>query len=792
MNTKILTLSLICANALYAADISALSGSVSLKAGEQKQDSAISRQGTGQASIFGEVGGVHNFTLNGANNASYTLSAKDITTTFYMGSITLNQNSQFALSGFHTLAIEKTGVSVGANSTFAVISSGNTINPQGTDYGGASKVRFSDKSTLSLQNNAKAKFSNADFFIHDGKIILLANSTLEVEASKGIRIQRTLESTNATIKFGGDVYNIGSKLFGFQTSSSTWTSNGSKIEINGDFYNGGNAKVDDGGSVAGGFLVFDPYYDGGGNLILNNTTMSVSGKFVSKASNDLSQESNVKIYGSTLSVTGGFENKEGSNLTFGVLNNTMGKLEGDLSNDKGKVFIDTDNIQFDTAYQIVTGSISGVTSIELLNPNSSFLNVICQNGSVTITQKTSSGGSGSCNGSSSGGSGGGGSSGGGNSGSGGGNSSGSSNQTALDEYKSSLNTQDQKLLSSLVNRFGGADKLLTSDLDVKETMKTINKSVEDNLITRPKTLLSAFKSDAMVAPLAQGFVSRPTASNDLIRFDNGSLVSGLDYSGKDFYANAFGGVLRADDTKGYLGGFNLGLSSFDENYLVQGQISYARGSSTQDLSTQSSKTTGDFIQLGFFSRIDFVPALELDLNLNAIAGFFSVQSDSFINPLLSSKSKFNTQELNGGFTLGYRFGERLSFKPFAGLEHYLIHQGGFKEEGGLGIESKAYTHYALGGVIGAETRLELDNSAFVFAKVSYEDKLYHSHKNIFFRVNDQSLKYKNESFDSSLQASIGAQIFAINNARLNAEMIYKHYDSGLNYYGGNLMLKYVF
>ncbi|NDJ26923.1 hypothetical protein DMB95_03220 [Campylobacter sp. MIT 12-8780] len=788
MNTKILTLSLICANALYAADISALSGSVSLKAGEQKEDSAVSKQGNGQASTFGSDKA--SFTLNGASNASYTLKAKDTTTTFYMGLITLNQNSQFALSNFHTIAFER-GINVNANSTLSVISSGNTINAQFSDYGGASKVRFNQNATLSLQSGSRAKFSNADFFIHDGKIILLANSTLEVEASKGIRIQRTLESTNATIKLSGDVYNIGNKLFGFQTSSSTWTSNGSKIEINGDFYNGGNAKVDESGSVSG-FNVFDPYYNGGGNLILNNTTMSVSGKFVSRASNDLSQESNVKIYGSTLSVTGGFENKEGSNLTFGVLNNTMGKLEGDLSNDKGKVFIDTDNIQFDTAYQIVTGSISGVTSIELLNPNSSFLNVICQNGSVTITQKTSSGGGGSCNGSSSGGSGGGGSSGGGNSGSGGGNSGGSSNQTALDEYKSSLNTQDQKLLSSLVNRFGGADKLLTSDLDVKETMKTINKSVEDNLITRPKTLLSAFKSDAMVAPLAQGFVSRPTASNDLIRFDNGSLVSGLDYSGKDFYANAFGGVLRADDTKGYLGGFNLGLSSFDENYLVQGQISYARGSSTQDLSTQSSKTTGDFIQLGFFSRIDFVPALELDLNLNAIAGFFSVQSDSFINPLLSSKSKFNTQELNGGFTLGYRFGERLSFKPFAGLEHYLIHQGGFKEEGGLGIESKAYTHYALGGVVGAETRLELDNSAFVFAKVSYEDKLYHSHKNIFFRVNDQSLKYKNESFDSSLQASIGAQIFAINNARLNAEMIYKHYDSGLNYYGGNLMLKYVF
>ena len=68
-------------------------------------------------------------------------------------------------------------------------------------------------------------------------------------------------------------------------------------------------------------------------------------------------------------------------------------------------------------------------------------------------------------------------------------------------------------------------------------------------------------------------------------------------------------------------------------------------------------------------------------------------------------------------------------------------------------------------------------------------KLYNSHKEVFMRVNNQRLEYENESYDNVIGANLGARVLNIGRWKLDIEGVYKHYNSGLNYFGGNLGVK---
>ncbi len=70
--------------------------------------------------------------------------------------------------------------------------------------------------------------------------------------------------------------------------------------------------------------------------------MEVRGKLISQKGGDIaggqlisSKDSSIELYGSTLKVLQGLENKDGSSLTFGTHNDIMGKLDGDLNNNGG-------------------------------------------------------------------------------------------------------------------------------------------------------------------------------------------------------------------------------------------------------------------------------------------------------------------------------------------------------------------------------------------------------------------------------------------------------------------------
>ncbi len=135
--------------------------------------------------------------------------------------------------------------------------------------------------------------------------------------------------------------------------------------------------------------------------------------------------------------------------------------------------------------------------------------------------------------------------------------------------------------------------------------------------------------------------------------------------------------------------------------------------------------------------------------------------------------------------------EKLSFKPFIGFENYLDKQDSFTENGGLELYSKGYTHYLLALSLGAEFRYELD-SMFYYLRAQHENKLYQTHKSIFFEFDsNKKLRYSNE-YSDIFSLHLGAEIFKKDNFKLNIQSTYKHYSSGLNIYQGGLLARYFF
>ena len=756
----------------FGANIASLPRTLTLTAGEQKHDTAVSVKGNGQMYFFYDERAAATFTLNGGVGSKYTLDSDNQVTMFTVNSITLGQNVNLTLNKFHTIAVD-TAITLGANSSLNAENSGMIMGAGGTEYGGDSKVRFEKNSQLTLGENASASFSRILFFIHKGDISLAKNSTLKMDlVLRAVRFEKSLTNNGGSLVLGSAqvparVYNVGNYAM------ATFTQNGGSVHITGDFYNGGDVTendnaVDKTGSVAGGFNIYDTAYSGGGDLILNGGTMSITGKLVSqKNSFGTTYNPSIKIYGATLIVGGGLENKQGSTITFGVLNGKMGEFQGALKNEGGVVAVDRTGASLNTPYKIINGS-ANIDSVNLVGTNSQFFTATYNNGTVTITD----------------GSGGGGGSGGGSSG------GGSGGNVKFNEWQKTLSENEQGIVSVLSSKFGGDSKLLDSQVDIQTALADADKSVKDNLVSQPKNMLAAFKGDVLLAPMSQGkFVARRLAASGAVRFDNGRRVRALQAKPNvEFQLAPVGGVMKSADANGVLAGLSLGANYKMGAFTHKTSLAYAYGTAKQDLSTQSTETKAHLLQAGVLSLYKY-GIYETEMNANLLFGNFTIDN-KWTEQSLNSSSKFNNYELNLGLVAGARYGKKLSFKPFVGVQNYGQRQDGFV--GILGFESKAYNAYILDGVLGVQMQYVRNAFSSVYGKVSFERRLYNTHKFVFLRSGDNELKYENQSYESVVSAALGAQLLTYKRFKLNAEGFLRHYDTGLNYYGGSLVMRYRF
>lgn len=755
----------------YGADISYLPSSKYLNTGDDIKDTALSQKGTGDATQFHS----NAFSISGAGQ--YTLNSNDNTTTFYATSFNVGQSTKFALVGFHTMAFNG-GLTLGANSTFAIISSGNEISAAGSDFGGESKVKFYKReSTINLGANSSATFSNAPFFISYAKMILAQGSSLNINANKAIRLGNEFTNNGGVATLKGNVYNVGSTVGVFnKTTISNFIVNSGEVSVDGNFYNGIDwldIVVDETAGSNPLSNTIDPPYGGGGNIIINGGTLSITGDLISQlGGHSISgggvsdpQNSSISLYGGTLKVGGTLQNKEGSSINFGVGNNgQMGKLEGTLSNDKGVVAVDIKNAQLNKEYTIITGAITGLNEIDIIG-SSQFLDINYKDdvgnisGKITIKEKTNANGT-----------------------------------SSFDNYKETLQDNEKGILNAIENKMNGT--ILTSGINIDETLATTDEAIKESYVAQPTKMMNALQSSVILIPTQKSTnISARTAATEIIRFDNGKRITPFYQKivpKRNFYVSPLWAILRAEKLEGHIAGFTLGTQYQLEEFSSNVHFSYAYGSSSQDINTQNTKTKADMFQMGFTSNYSY-SVLELATNANLALGFFKINNQWQNMPEFASKADFSNYQFNLGLLGGVKLeGEKLSFKPFVGVQNYFEFQEGFKQSGGLGLESKAYNAYIIDGVLGLKTSYVYNEFASFFVQFNFENRLYNTHKEVFMRILDDELKYENQSYDNILGVHLGTQIFTYYHFNLDAELLYKHYNSGLNYFGGSLLFKYHF
>ena len=441
---------------------------------------------------------------------------------------------------------------------------------------------------------------------------------------------------------------------------------------------------------------------------------------------------------------GTFWNFQGGILIFSALNGQMGQLVGNFTNrdnqgqNEGKVIVNVRGLSAGTKYQIING-----TTILLNGKDVEFINGTGRydNGWIWI------------------------------------------DEVFAPKIFLTLNQQViKKVLESKLVSMNDSD-IVQAVLDTETMLKT-------SIITQPTNMLKAFKADTLNAPLNSAYVTRLTASSASIMSDVSSFANPLEKASQtQFFATPFGGVLKGDDLSGHLLGLSVGLTHIDDDYIAQGHFAYANGTSTQDLQTQSTQINGNLFQVGGFGRL-FYDKLETDINANFIFAKFSLDN-TWLDNALNSSSNFNNYQINLGAVAGWRFGDDLSVKPFAGLQTYYENQGEFKQDM-LNLTSEAYSALVMDAVVGVEGRYIFENGGFAFAKASYENKLYNSHKEVFMRVGTEALRYENESYDNVASLNLGARVLATKALKLDIEGLYKHYDNGVDYLGANLSVRWSF
>ena len=537
---------------------------------------------------------------------------------------------------------------------------------------------------------------------------------------------------------------------------------GSYISFNGDVLNEGRVNVN-------GMIRFDKVIDNTGKFYIHNNTLFenasrnyASGLFVIERPTIVTYWLNnqdgatLHIKGTTLTINaavndkvgqGEFWNFRGATLIFSAVNGRLGQLIGDFINyaykndtskDEGKVKINVRGLSAGTKYQIIDG-----TTILLNGKDIEFINGTGRydNGCIWIEE------------------------------------------VFAPKIFLTLNQQViKKVLESKLVSMNDSD-IVQAVLDTETMLKT-------SVITQPTNMLKAFKADTLNAPLNSAYVTRLTASSASIMSDASSFANPLEKASQtQFFATPFGGVLKGDDLSGHLLGLSVGLTHIDDDYIAQGHFAYANGTSTQDLQTQSTQINGNLFQVGGFGRL-FYDKLETDINANFIFAKFSLDN-TWLDNALNSNSNFNNYQINLGAVAGWRFGDDLSVKPFAGLQTYYENQGEFKQDM-LNLTSEAYSALVMDAFVGVEGRYVFENGGFAFAKASYENKLYNSHKEVFMRVGTEALRYENESYDNVASLNLGARVLATKALKLDIEGLYKHYDNGIDYLGANLSVRLSF
>lgn len=635
---------------------STLPSTITLNGG-QRQDTITSTQSPQgwQATTIGYNRNLH-LSISGSAGSQYALQVRDDTTTFFLSGVSVSSGISATLTSAHTLAIQGGSVNVGSGASFSVISSGNTINAQGSEYGGESKVRFSRNSSLSLAQNASANFSNAKFFIHDGSTLLAQGANLTVSAST-IRFQNTLTNNGGSANLTGNVYNVGGTV-GVRNDNTTanFTINdGGSVVVNGNFYNGvesNNMSVD---NTGGGLLnAFDPAFGGGGNLIINGGNMRVTGSLISQQGGTSingggisnPQNSSISIYGGTLQV-GTLQNLAGSTVTFGIKNGVMGKLTGSLTNNGGDVVVDFTGASDGQTYQFITGSISGAN---ILYRNADLATITTNGGSATYNLDS----------------------------------------TKINAFVAGLVGNERAIFEANKAIIGDAIYSSGSSTQLKTYMQDTNQSIND-IINAPFGAFVSLKS---------------TQANFLDSKENLSVgLIGL-------------GLLAGNLGKN--SGTLFGLQARYVTSAMTLSAAYGKASLEHSNTAQSITHTSHNILLNAKTELPISANTKLALKAQYFTsiGNFN-RNNTLLSTKTNASQELRIVEIDSEIFRVIQIQERIEITPYGGARHYIYALGKSKEDNLNALEIQEDNFYVLGLGFGIAGKYAFNNYT-LFGKLDYE------------------------------------------------------------------------
>ena len=727
--------------------------------GGLREDTITPTKGNYQATTFG-YGKNPFLSISGQAGSQYSLTIKNLSTatagstTYYSGGFRIGKKIQVALLNVHTLAIQNGSIDVEKDSTFSVFASGKQISHQGSEYGGASKIRFATGTKLILAQNAQASFGNASFFIHDGFTSLKQDAMLDIEAPT-IRLQKNLDNDGGRLDLQGDLYLIGSPLCrdnACVNSSNTiakLTSTQGEIIIKGDFYNGGIAKVDGANLILN---TFDPPFGGGGNLVLKGGKIEVKGEIFSQKGGTPTKDgdmldpkdSSLSLYGGIIK-TKKLNNKEGSTLSFGAYEGKMGQLQGELNNQQGKIILDLSLAQ-EGDHQLVKGTTNvKATDITLKNFQTEFATA---RPTYTPTQEWD------------------------------GWVRLKIDRNLVENFLNSLSPNE----SSILKGFG--DLIYTAQGANKSTLKADAKALNQQLYL--------------------DFVATPFILLDTLKAQN-TLLDYLPLS-IDFGILA-GGI--AGGISGGFGGMKLGYhqrfeSSFGSFFLTtQGIYNYGaiQGAKADTQIIRSSiesfaHNLGLDLAVRFLSFVN--PKIETDLKLGYFASFIHSKRHT---ALMSSQNEYfeaayALHQIALDLQSGYRFalGNFSLQNSLSKLDRQLqTGMPSFVENQLKGLRRDTYQAYQLNIALGLEGKYYFDSTKLLIAKMQFEQLAFNSQDFSLF-LGDNPIKF-HSPYSSKLNIDLQASFSLTQDINLNLN---SYFESSFNRflslysYGASGTLRYFF
>lgn len=779
-----LSLASLCADTITSYAMPPL---ITLAPNANKQDSTLAQKANGEQTFFH----ARAFSIQGASNATYTLSANDKTTHFQSAGISLKQ-AKVALMGYHTLAFAEGSVLEvdSSSSLFVILSDKSIINPQASEYGGESKVRFGEHSKLLLAPNAQASFSQLRLFIHDGEVRIENGATLSIEADKAIRFQHKLENNGGTLTLKGSVYNVGNTRGltpNDYTTTAQFVSREGTITLQGDFYNGGqtNKGVDSTGGGSG-LNSFDPAFGGGGELILYGGSMTISGQLISQKGGDLTidgdlrnpKDSSIGLYGSVLQAQG-VQNKSGSTIIFGAYNGTLGQIKGNVTN-TGAILVDSKGLSLGK-HTFIQGTLTNQGSLSLTQATHDFLTItlVDSNTAITITH----------------------------------------NDTALQDFYTSLG-DDSQILHALEQVFDQNHKGSIYTYGGRSELSQLINDTKDTLATDQATPLAALESlqtaHLVGAPLPPQVLAKLNTSQEKVRLAYNTLAysrnrqnmprsyapyqNALLATPSYAYApqrrvaldmRALGGGVFGKYGAGGLAGLEAGASTqiYGHNLRLSG--SFLCNTLGQNLTNTSTKSSTYAFGLSLSDTIAW-GGLELDLGLLGSLGSFETQS-SITMAGLDSRTSFLAHRIMGEVALGYRFFMGSVFvKPYASVRQYLFTQHSPRTTSGA-ITPQGYMDYMINIGFGAQGGVAF--SAFrgvgiLTARADYEPHLYNSKQESTISLNGSSVAIT-LPYNDRFTLGVNAQ-YQLTRSTMGLELFYTRAFGGMHALGGSAMLSYRF